>query len=62
MLSGGMRWDIGFLTFNQGVAGSRPAQPTTKLGNKLTRVDRNEWFFCETLGTASYPSHDISQL
>jgi len=28
MLSGGTRWHIGLLTFNQGVAGSRPARPT----------------------------------
>ena len=30
MLSGGMRWDIGFLTFNQVVAGSRPARLTSE--------------------------------
>jgi site-specific recombinase XerD len=38
MLSGGMRWDIGFLTFNQVVAGSRPARPTTKLSNSLLSI------------------------
>ncbi len=28
MLSGGTGWDIGLLTFNQGVTGSRPVRPT----------------------------------
>ena len=30
MLSGGMRRDIGSLTFNQGVTGSRPVRPSLK--------------------------------
>jgi len=29
MLSGGTRWHVGLLTFNQGVAGSRPVRPTS---------------------------------
>ena len=33
MLSGGTGWDIGLLTFNQGVTGSRPVRPTTKFSN-----------------------------
>jgi len=37
MLSGGMRWDIGFLTFNQGVTGSRAVRPTKASRPSLLR-------------------------
>ncbi len=37
MLSGGARWYVGLLTFNQGATGSRPVRPTKASKPSLPR-------------------------